>query len=402
MIDNQKNKETLQEDAEGLSLMDLLLTFAKYKKVILISPAVFGMVGLVISLIMPTIYKTNTKILPPQQSQSTAASMLAQLGGLAGGAGAALGIKNPNDMYIGILKSQNVTNNLINRFDLKNRYDQKSMESTRKMVEQNSLISSGKDGIITIEFMDEDPKVAAAIANAYVDELVRITATFNLTEASQRRAFFEKQLIQTKNELAATEKALTGALDSRGVISVDAQSKAMLETVARLRAGIAAKEVQLKSMQAFVTPNNAEYKRVNEEINSMRDALAKFENGNYPIGSSDVAKTNEAYAKKGGLDSIQTLRDVKYLTMMYELLVKQYEIARLDEAKNSPSVQVLDVATEPEHKFKPKRAMITVMTAFLGLLIAVGYAFINDSMSAPKSPGQEAKWLKLKEYLRFK
>jgi tyrosine-protein kinase Etk/Wzc len=180
------------------------------------------------------------------------------------------------------------------------------------------------------------------------------------------------------------------------MISVDAQSKVILETVARLRAGISAKEIQLKSMQAFVTPNNAEYKRINEEILSMRDALAKLENGAPADAGSSVKET------KNGLGNIQVLRDVKYHTMLYELLAKQYEVARLDEAKDIPMIQVLDVALVPERKFKPQRALIAILSAFLGLFIALIYAFVAENMKAPKTAEQEEKWRQLRGYLKFR
>jgi tyrosine-protein kinase Etk/Wzc len=395
-MNNQKNEEDLQQDDAGINMMDLLLILAKNKKIILVLPVLMGIVGLVISLFMPNIYKANTKILPPQQSQSTAAAMLSQLGGLAGGAGAALGVKNPNDIYLGMLKSRAIVDKLIIRFDLQKKYDQKFLESTRKIVGNNSDITSGKDGIINIEFQDKDPKLVTAITNAYVEELVGLTGKFFLTEASHRRAFFEKQLVQAKDNLVATEQSLTGALDSKGMISVDAQSKVILETVARLRAGISAKEIQLKSMQAFVTPNNAEYKRINEEILSMRDALAKLENGAPADAGSSVKET------KNGLGNIQVLRDVKYHTMLYELLAKQYEVARLDEAKDIPMIQVLDVALVPERKFKPQRALIAILSAFLGLFIALIYAFVAENMKAPKTAEQEEKWRQLRSYLKFR
>jgi tyrosine-protein kinase Etk/Wzc len=359
-------------------------------------PVLLGVIGLGISFLMPNVYKANTKILPPQQSQSTAAAMLSQLGGLAGGAGAALGVKNPNDIYIGMLKSRAITDKLIVRFDLQKIYEKKLLESTRKEVAQNVDITSGKDGIINIEFQGTDPKLVTAITNAYVEELVGLTGKFFLTEASHRRAFFEKQLLLAKDNLVVVESNLTGALESKGMISVDAQSKVILETVARLRAGITAKEIQLKSMQAFVTENNTEYKRTNQEIISMRHELEKLENGN-PDESLNGGKLN-----RGGLANIQILRDVKYNTMLYELLAKQYEVARLDEAKDIPMIQVLDVALVPERKFKPQRALMAILSAFLGLFIALIYAFVAENMKAPKTAEQEEKWRQLRSYLKFR
>ncbi|MCU6433887.1 Wzz/FepE/Etk N-terminal domain-containing protein [Undibacterium sp. Jales W-56] len=393
---NQEQPAQTNEDDDGISLMDVLLTLAKHKRKFLLYPVGFGVAGLLISLVMPNVYKANTKILPPQQSQSTASAMLSQLGGLAGGAGAALGLKSPNDLYIGMLKSRAISDKLIQRFDLQKRYEAKFLENARKEFDANSVIASGKDNIISIEFEDKDPKLAAAITNAYVEELVALTGKFALTEASQRRVFFEKQLELTKDKMISAEISLANGLDSKGMLSVDAQSKAVLETVARLRAGISAKEIQLKAMQAFVTPGNNEYKRANQELLGMQQELIKLEKG-----SQSATATSEPAVKPkdGGDSSVQTLRDVKYYQMLYELLAKQYEVARLDEAKDIPLIQVLDKAIEPERKFKPQRALITIAAAFFGLILAFVAAFVSEALNRPKTPEEQEKWRLLKSYL---
>ncbi|MBC3864194.1 lipopolysaccharide biosynthesis protein [Undibacterium jejuense] len=389
--------------------MDIFLTLAKHKKKIFVYPVAFGIAGLAISLVLPNAYKANTKILPPQQSQSTASAMLSQLGGLAGGAGAALGIKSPNDLYIAMLKSRALTDKLIQRFDLQKRYDAKFLESTRKELDEKSVIASGKDNMISIDVEDKDAKVAAAIANAYVEELTVLTSKFALTEASQRRVFFEKQLELAKDKMIAAETALSSGIDSKGMMSVDAQSKAVLETVARLRANISAKQIQLKAMQAFVTPSNNEYKRANQELLGMQDELAKLEKGsasNAASKSESAMQASEAAASAGkpaeaGASNIQLLRDVKYYQMLYEMLAKQYEVARLDEAKDIPLIQVLDKAVEPERKFKPQSALITIAAAFFGLILALVAAFVSEAMSQPKSAEDAEKWRQLKAYLQF-
>lgn len=395
---NQENKFAMRdEDEDGISLMDLMLVLAKHKSKIILYPVLFGLAGLLISFAMPKVYKANTKVLPPQQSQSTASAMLSQLGGLAGGAGAALGLKNPNDLYVSMLKSRLLTDKLIKRFDLQSRYEQKFTETTRKVLEASSAISSGKDNIISIEVEDKDPKIAAEIANAYVEELIVLTSTFALTEASQRRVFYEKQLLQAKDKMIAAETALSSGIDSKGMLSVDAQSKAVLETVAKLRAAISAKEIQLKAMQAFVTPNNQEYKRVSQELLGMQQELSKLENGTSATVDAGAAKVKEA----SGSSSVQLLRDAKYYQMLYELLSKQYEVARLDEAKDIPLIQVLDKAVEPELKDKPKRSIVTLAFAFLGLILALVLAFLKEAAIKPKTPEQEEKWRQLRAYLKF-
>ena len=406
---NQEQPAQVNEDDDGISMMDILLTLAKHKKKILVYPVVFGIAGLAISLLLPNVYKANTKILPPQQSQSTASAMLTQLGGLAGGAGAALGIKSPNDLYISMLKSRLLTDKLIRRFNLQDRYKSKLLDAARKQLDSNSTIFFGKDNIISIDVDDEDPKIAAAIANAYVEELTFLTSKFALTEASQRRIFYEKQLELAKDKMISAETALSSGIDSKGMLSVDAQSKAVLETVSRLRANISAKQIQLKAMQAFVTPSNNEYKRANQELLGMQEELAKLEKGSSVNGSSKPgilnaptqSAVNGLKTVETGAANIQLLRDVKYYQMLFELLAKQYEVARLDEAKDIPLIQVLDKAVEPERKFKPQRALVAIAAAIFGLIISLAIAFVSEAMNQPMSEEQSLKWHQLKEYLKF-
>jgi tyrosine-protein kinase Etk/Wzc len=389
-----------EEEQNTTSLLDIVLVLAQNKKLLFFVPLVAGVLGILISILLPNIYLAQTKVLPPQQSQSSASAMLSQLGGLAGGAGAALGIKNPNDLYVAMLRSRSISDRLIARFDLHQRYKQKWMSGTRKILENSSVISTGKDGIIVIEFEDKDPKIAAAIANAYVEELISLTGNFALTDAAKRRVFYEKQLLLAKDKMIAAETALSKGLAGKGLVSVDTQSKAVLETAARLRAGISAKEIQLKSMQAFVTSNNIEYKRARQELIGMQEELAKLEHGSAkPDDKQEIASAPQGTSE---VSSIQLLRDSKYYQMLYDLLAKQYEIARLDEAKDIPMIQVLDKAIEPEHKFKPKRTMFAVSCAIAGFFLALLLIFFRHLMSLPKSPEEQEKWQKLSQLMGFK
>lgn len=375
--------------------IDLLIVLAKHKKLIIGLPLIVAVATVCISLTLPDIYKSSTKLLPPQQAQSGAAALLSQLGGVAAGVA---GIKNPNELYIGMLKSRTVADKVIQRYDLKNVYKTDSMERARATLEARTTIAAGKDGLITIEVEDEGKKRVARLTNAYVDELLQLTRVLAVTEASQRRMFFEKQLELSKNNLANAEMTLKGALDTHGVISVDSDSRAIVETVGRLRAQISAKEIQLSSMLAFVTTNNQEYKRAQEELNSSRAELLKLENGRPSVTGQAAADDS----KQVGLGNIKILRDVKYYQMLYELLAKQYEVARLDEAKDTALIQILDVAVEPEKKFKPKRAIMILMATVLALVAALAFAFVAERREkALLQPEAAARWKKLKTYLRF-
>jgi tyrosine-protein kinase Etk/Wzc len=379
------------------NLIELLIMLAKHKKLIIVLPLVTAVLAGLFSFTMPNVYRATTKLLPPQQAQSSAAALLSQLGGMASVVSGGAGPKNPNEVYIAMLKSRTVADRLINRFQLGKVYNTKSPARTRSALEDSTTILTGKDGLITVEVVGVDQKLVAPLANAYVEELLNLTRVIAVTEASQRRKFFEQQLDLSKNNLASAEAALKHALDTRGVISVDSESRAIVETVGRLRAQVAVKEIQINSMQAFVTPNNQEYKRAQEDLSSLRAQLSKLENGS----PAAVAEEKQGGGKHDGLENIKVLREVKYYQMLYELLAKQYEAARLDEAKEASVIQVLDSAIEPERRYKPKRILLILAGGLVGLFLSFAWAFVSETHKATmRSPARAAQLSQLIFYLR--
>ncbi len=380
---------------QEVSLLDLLIVLAKHKRLVLGLPAAAAVVSIIVSLMLPNIYTGTTKVLPPQQTQSTSA-VLAQLGSLAGLAGGAIpGLKNPNDLYVGMLKSRTVADNIIRRFDLNQLYDKKYQSETRKRLEKETTIVAGKDGIIAVEVDDEDPKRAADLANAYVDELFKLTTVLAVTEASQRRLFFERQLDLARVSLVKAETEARKALEQGGLAAVDAQGRTAVETAARLRAQISVKEVQIGAMRTFASEGNPELKRTQQEIEVMKRELAKSE-------GTTGNKTVQAVAEKSsGIDNLGLLRNVKYYETMYGLLAQQYESAKIDEAKDSAIIQVMDKAIEPDRKSKPRRTLIVVLSALVAGLLSVLLAFVLEAMANAKSdPEQSQRLARLKEYLR--
>lgn len=385
--------EPAKEQRREMSLFPLLLILAKRKKLVLGLPLIAMIVAAGISMVLPPTFTANTKLLPPQQAQSGAAALLSQLGGMAGAVAGSAGLKNPSELYVGMLKSRTIADNLIQRFDLKKVYGTEFQERARKELAENTVIASSKDGLISIEVEDKDKVQVAKLANAYVEELLKLTKVLAVTEAAQRRLFFERQLELSKNNLANAEIALKRALDTRGVVSVDSESRAMVETMGRVRAQISAKEIELNSMDAFVTTSNPAYRRAQEELNSLRAELSRLENGR-PLSDGGPATAE----KQSGLENIKILRDVKYHQMLYELLAKQYEAARLDEAKDSSLIQVLDPAVEPERRTKPKRAIIVLLTGVIAFVIAVLLAMLAEFRAAAlRDPVSAAKWKELKQ-----
>jgi uncharacterized protein involved in exopolysaccharide biosynthesis len=297
-----------------------------------------------------------------------------------------------------MLKSRTVADNLISRFELGKVYEKASLSATRRRLEKETVIVSGKDGIITIEVDDEDPKRAAELANAYVVELMKFTQVLAVTEASQRRLFFERQLVQAKDSLTAAEIAARQALQKGGLAQVDAQGRSMIAVTARLRAEISVKEVQLGAMRTFAAEGNPELQRTQLELEAVKRELARIE------GSSPVAVAGKGDARGStGLDNLGRLRDVKYYEFLYELLAKQYELAKIDEAKDATIVQVMDKAIEPDSKSKPRRSLIVLFSAFVALIFSVVGALVWEAgIRAKANPAQASRLETLRGYLRWK
>ena len=373
----QENLTSVQQETEDeISLLDLLIVLAKHKRLLIGLPVAFATLALAYGLIAKPVFEAKTTILPPQQQQSSAASMLASLGGLAGAAGASLGIKNPNDLYIAMLQSQVVSNKLIERFKLKDIYEAKTLTDARKALAESSKIASGKDGLISIAVEDYSPQRAAQIANAYVEELKALSKTLAVTEAGQRRLFFENQLNKTRKDLADAEIALKQTQEKTGVLQLEAQGKATMEALANLRAQIATRQVQLAAMKNFATEQNPDYQRIQAELRGLQQQLTELTKG----GNEDDVLVARAKAPEVAVEYLRKVRNLKYQETLFELMAKQFEMAKLDEARDGASIQVLDVATPPEKKSKPKRAMLILIAGISGFFLACISAFVLEAI----------------------
>jgi tyrosine-protein kinase Etk/Wzc len=386
-----------------MNLLDILIALAKRKKLVFLAAGVSLLASSLAVLLLPNIYTATSKVLPPQQNQSATSALLQQLGPLSGLAQQGFSLKNSGngELYVGILKSQTVADRLIDRFDLKRVYGAKRYVDARDSLESNTLISLGKEGFITIEVSAKDPKFAATIANAYVEELKRLSQSLAIGEASQRRLFYENQLQSAKEQLANAEVELKKTQEASGLIQLDSQAKAIIEAVASVRAEIAAREVQLHALRSFATEQNSDVTRIEQELAGLRIEQQKLErrsnsgNGDIEVATSRVPSV--------GLEYVRRLRDVKYYEAMFEILAKQYEAARLDEMKSAAVIQVLDPAIEPERKSGPHRVLIVLMFTILAAFVAAAVVILmhlGDSLYA--NPEQAERWVLLKQLLRLR
>lgn len=390
MSENTTQQQTVTDDE--IDLMDIAVALARQKNWLIGCTVGAGTLALVASLLMTPIFTATSRILPPQQQSSGLATALGQLGALAGAAGGLAGIKNPNDLYVGMMQSETVADNLIKRFKLQDRYQTDTMVATRKVLDGVSQISSGKDGLISISVDDKDPSFAAQLANAYVDELKTLTQTLAVTDAAQRRLFYEKQLKDVKDDLARAEIKLKQTQEKTGLLQPDGQIQAIISNVAQLKANIASKEVELAAMKTFATEQNPNYLRTQQEIVGLKQQLAKLEQGQ-PEAGDFMVPTGKV--PQTGLEYIRALRDVKYYETMFELMAKQFEIAKLDESRDNSVIQVLDKATPPDWKSKPKRAFIVALGLLAGFFSGTLIALIREKMRKSKEAGS-GRWRELK------
>ncbi|MEO2217856.1 Wzz/FepE/Etk N-terminal domain-containing protein [Chromobacterium vaccinii] len=370
---------TNTQTGDEIDLLALLSTLQKYKFWIIISTVLFSSAALTYCLLTKPVFTASSSIMPPQQQNSGMGALLGQLGGLASmaGAGGISGLKNPNDLYIGMLQSRTVADRLIRRFQLKDRYEQETLDGTRRVLKSRTAIINGKDGLININVDDADPNFAAQLANAYIDELKQLNQVLAMTDAAKRRLFFEQQLKQAKEQLTSAETALRQTQEKTGLIQPEGQLPAIVGSVTQLRASIAAKEVQLEAMRSYATQQNPLYIRTEQELSGLHEQLKKLETGNEGRGDLMVPTGKVA---QSGLEYLRRLREVKYQETIFELLAKQYELAKIDEAKDSSLIQVLDNAVPPELKSKPSRSMIMAIGLLLGFLFGVFGSFLHAKL----------------------
>jgi len=393
-----------QETVESrVSLFDVLIVLARGKWIWIAAFFVFGILGWAITFLMPVTYRAETDILPPQQPTSTAALLSSQLGGLMSlaGAGGGLGLKNPDDIFVAILKSRTIGDDLVKRFDLCKVYGEKYPVWAARDLAHKSHIDSDTSGVITIKVDDADPKRAAAIANGYIDELHIQNDRLALTEAGQRRLFFENQLEKEKNALADAEVALKETEMKTGVIELQGQTALALRNVASLEAEITSDEVQLQQLLASETAQNPDVVKIQQRISYLQQQLDKAEKQEPKQLGGNGLSMQASSVPNLALDYVRKMRDVKYHETLFELLARQYEAAKIDESKQAPAIQVIDVAVPPRFKFWPPRKLFAAAFAAFGLLVGCCFTLATESMRRTLSREPYAtRWKELRQAIR--
>ena len=355
-------------DSYEVTLIDLLTQLAYRKWLIAKGTGIAVLAGVILSLVLPVRYTATTKIMPPQQTQSTASMlMMNQLSGAGGGSLAALAggglLKNPNDIYVGLLNSRPVADAIIQKFSLAKEYHAKEMTEARKKLADFTVVTSEKNGFIAVSVTDKDRKRVAEIANAYTDQLRILTKTLAVTEASQRRVFYEEQLKQAKDALVSAELAFQRVQQQKGLVQLDAQAKAMIEGLAVLRAQVAAKQVEVQALRSYSTEQNPDVQLAERDLVSLQAEETRLEQSNHAPGIAGLGLGNVPAA---GLEYLRAAHELQYQQALFDMLMKQYDAAKLDESKDAAIIQVVEPAIEPDRKSSPKRGLIVSLSLFVG------------------------------------
>jgi tyrosine-protein kinase Etk/Wzc len=396
-----ENQSAMNQEAD---LVCMLIVVAKKKRMILWTTILATFAAVLYSLHLPNQYTAETKLLAPQQRESMASLLLgplSTLGGLGGNvrglSASAFGLTDPNGMYISILESRSMADRLVDRFDLQSVYQKRLREDARMALAHASDIASSKDGGITIRVTDVDRNRAATLANAYVEEFRKITDQLALTEAAQRRKYFESELNKTKDQLAQAEGALKSSQERTGMLELDAQSKSIIQATVALKSQIAAKEVQVQSMSSFAAPQNPDFILAKNQLAALRSQLSKLEKGS-SSGNGDILIPT-GNIPEAGLEYSNRLRDVKYYEQIFKVLAGQYEAAKADEGRSAVILQVLDVATPPERRSKPHRAFIVLFVAILSFGGSVLVAFAMESAEQFRSDSRRREQIRILKLL---
>ena len=383
-MSDQQNIRPELETEEEINLLELLRVVVRNLPLIVKITTAAVVLSVLYSLTLKNVYTAKATLLPPQkESGGGASALLASMGG--GLAGLAGGLGGSADLYLGLLKSRTVTDAVIKRLDLANEFKSKNADSTRAALQGLVKFQAGKDGIITITVDYGDPVKAALLANTFIDELQKKSQQLNLTKASTERSFLEKRLVVVKLDLKAAEDEMKSFQEKNKTIKADSQAAAAIEGIARLQAEVVSKEVQLAAMRNSMTDESAEVRTLLAGVTKLKSQLHAMSGS----GGGGGVIPSVGNAPSIGVEYIRRLRELKTQEALFEQLTKQFEMAKISEARDSSSLQVLDEAVAPLRKSKPKRSLIVILSAVTAFFCSIFLVFIKEYL-AKLSPEDNA------------
>ncbi|MDY7034346.1 MAG: GNVR domain-containing protein [Thermodesulfobacteriota bacterium] len=396
-------EEKREEWEEEINILDYLNVVVKHRRMIFWTCSATVITAVIISLLLPKIYRATATIMPPKE-KSPISDMVTGMGGLAALAGGALGIESGADLYVGILQSRTVTDAIIDRFSLMEVYNQEHKEKARKKLKSNVSIENSKEDIVSITVEDKDPKRVAAMANAFVEELDRLNKRFGITEAGRKRIFLEKRLKEAITNLSRAEENLKEFQKEQRIVVLDEQAKVVVEAAGTIQGEIAATEAELGILMEYSTDESLEVINLKSKIRELKKQLTKIEKGKVPSKTNPSEKDTDLYKPftempDVGLKLFRLKRDVKIQEMIFELLTQQHEMAKIEEAKDTTTIQILDEAVVSQEKTKPRRSLIVALSGAVALMFSIFLSFIFESFERMDNEDKE-RWQLMKSALR--
>ncbi|HKY71752.1 MAG TPA: GNVR domain-containing protein [Nitrospira sp.] len=354
--------------------------------------------ALIVSLLLPKIYESTATLLPQLESNNGLGLGAFLSTDAASSAAQSLGISIPGapaastDIFTAMLKSRIMADDIIRRFNLMEHYDKQTMQEARLALEAATRVVVSKEKVIKVTVEDKDPQLASDMANYYVSNLDRLNQTLSVSKARENRKFIEQRVMETKQGLVKLEDSLKEFQTRNRTVAIEAQSQAMIEAVAMIQAQIMSQEVQLQVMGTYLSPNNPEIARVQSSISELRKQLHMMESGKSGKEHLPGDRLRPAITSVPALalEYGRLTRDLKVHETLYALLLSQYEQAKLTEARDTPTVQVLDPAIPAERKSRPKVSLNVLIAGILSLLIGTFWAFFREAIdrrNAPPSSG---------------
>jgi uncharacterized protein involved in exopolysaccharide biosynthesis len=375
----QDNAIKNEPEKEKISLYSYLSVIVGYRRFILLNFLGVCVVVAILSLFLPSWYSANTTILPPQREGLGLSLASSVVGGISGfGTSMSLPLMvSPSDVIAAILKSRSVALAVIEKEDLMKTYHTKTKEDALRELFSHTEVKVTPEGLVSLSFEDKDRFKAARVANRFVEELDRVNRETDISQAKNARIFIEERLVQTKKDLTKAEEDLKKFQEENKAVSLDAQMKASIEGAADLKAQLVAAEIELNLLSKTMSPSHPQIQGLNSKINELKRQLDIWELGN-PKEESEKKKILDvpfSQVPALSLELARLVREVRIQSSVFELLTNQYEQYKIQETRDTPTIQVLDKAFPPERRSKPKRTFLVGLAGVLSLVTSVVFVF---------------------------
>lgn len=397
--------ESLGQEMENGATRERLVTWLRLlwgESAFLLRVASYGLLlSAIVAFLIPKSYQSTVRLMPPDRQSGSGMAMLASLSsrsgaGLGAIAGDLVGLQTSGALFVGILQSRTIETGLVDQFDLKKTYSIRRDEDARKKLAENTSVSEDrKSGIISLTVTDHDPKRAAALANGYVSGLNRLVTQLTTSAAHRERVFLEERLKAVQQDLETAEKEFSQFASKNTAIDIKEQGKAMVDSAAALQGQLIAAQSEMEGLRQIYADNNVRVRSVRARIAELQKQIEKIGGKGESTTSASGAESDSMYPSIRklpllGVAYADLYRQTKIEEAIFETLTQEYELAKVQEAKEIPSVKVLDPAEVPERKSFPPRLEIIAFGTFCVFGLAVVWV-IGRARWEETEPGDPRK-----------